>query len=134
MRWNVEEMPIYRDAVRFVALAEAEEARVARVRSDIADNLRRSSTSALFNLREALHEFAPLEKARVLRIMQRETGECCAAFDAIIVLNMHQDETHIAKELGLSLIRQAGGLGRAAMKRRETKGSVSRRPKKEEAG
>ena len=117
MKWDVEGMPIYRDALRFVEMAEGEAARVARVRPDIADNLRRSSSSALFNLREALHEFSPLEKSRLLRLMQRETGECCAACDAIITLRRDGEATHELRDLGRSLIRQAGGLGRAAMTR-----------------
>ena len=122
-KWNVEEMPIYRDAVKFVALAEREAARVRTVRPDIADNLRRSSTSLLFNLREALHEFSPREKSRLLRIMQRETGECCAAFDAMTALRLDADSTHVAKNLGSHLIRQAGGLGRAALSRLKPKKS-----------
>ena len=115
--WDVEAMPIYRDAVLLVEMAEVEANRISRTRRDIANHLRRSSTSALFNLREALHEYAPDEKCRVLRIMQRETGECCAACDAIIALRRGSDGTHALRDLGRSLIRQAGGIARAALQR-----------------
>ena len=98
-------------------MAEQEAARITARRPDIARHLRRSSSSGLFSLREALHEFAPLEKSRLLRLMQREIGECCAAFDAIIRLRMDAPATHEAKELGLGLISQAAGLGRAALAR-----------------
>ena len=117
MKWDIEEFPIYKDCLRFIEVAEAEADRVAKRRRDIADHLRRSSSSGLFNLREALNEFAPLEKSRLLRLMQREIGECCAACDAIIRLRIDTSATLEPRNLGQSLIRQAGGLGRAALAR-----------------
>ena len=117
-KWDIERMPIYVDALELVRLSEAEAARVAGRRPDIADNIRRASTSVLFNTREALQEYSPKEKARLFRLVQREAGECCAGFDAMRVLGHAVPATETARALATRIIGEATGLGQAALNRK----------------
>ncbi len=114
---DIEDMPVYRDALRLVEIAEKEAARVQGRRPDIADHLRRSSSSVLFNLREGATEFSPREKARIYRVSQREAGECAGAFDALRVLHLDSPETEAGYHVSRRIIDQLTGLCKAALRR-----------------
>ena len=114
---RIEDKRVYRDALRLLQLAEREAQRVQGVRPDIADDLRRSSSSVLLNLREGATEFSPREKARIYRIAQRESGECAAAFDALRVLGLAGSATADSFELARAIVNQLTGLCKAVLRR-----------------
>ena len=117
-KWDeIEDMPVYRDAVELAVIAERVAKRVHRVRPDLADNLRRASGSVVLNIGEGAREFAPREKARIYRISQRESGECRAGFDLLERIGLGDEDTREGRRLASKIIGQITGLCHAALSR-----------------
>ena len=114
---DVEEWPVFQDALRLAELNEKVVRRIRRIRPDIADDMRRSSKSVVLNLREGATEFSPAEKARIYRISQREAGELCGAYALLEKLALDADDTRAAAPLARNIISQITGLCHAALKR-----------------
>ena len=79
-QFDYERLDVYGVAIDFVIAADAIAARATRGQGhgDLADQLRRASTSILLNLAEGAGEFASLEKARFYRMSKRSATECAA--------------------------------------------------------
>ena len=119
---DVEEWPVFQDALRLAELCEQVARRVGRMRPDIAHDVRKSSRSVVLNLREGGTEFAPKEKARIFRISQREAGELCGAFQLLRALKLDAEDSRAAAPLARSIIGQLTGLCHAALKRLKEEG------------
>ena len=59
-----ERLDVYQAAVAFLVLADTIASSLPRGRADLADQLRRASTSISFNVAEGAGEYAPADKAR----------------------------------------------------------------------
>ena len=76
-----EKLDIYKHALAFVVKAFEIVATLPGRRGDLADQLRRASTSIATDIAEGAGEFAPSEKARFYRIARRSAVECAALLD-----------------------------------------------------
>ena len=76
-----EKLDIYKHALAFVVTAYEIAETLPGKRGDLADQLRRASSSIALNIAEGAGEFAPGEKARINRIARRSTVECAALLD-----------------------------------------------------
>lgn len=75
------ELEVYAVAMDFVVAADGIAEGVSRGHGDLADQLRRASTSIVLNLAEGAGEYAPREKARFYRLAKRSAMECAALID-----------------------------------------------------
>ena len=116
-RGDIEKWPVFRDALELGEIAERVAARIEAKRPDIADHLRRSSSSVLLNLGEGGREYSAREKAKAYRVGQRESGECSAAFALLERIGLGDDDTHRGHTLANSIADQITGLCRAVLKR-----------------
>lgn len=76
-----ERMEVYREALDLVAYCHALVERFPRGRSSLVDQLERAAMSVALNTAEAIGEYAPREKVRLLRIGRRSANECAAVLD-----------------------------------------------------
>jgi four helix bundle protein len=83
-----ERLDVYRAAVDFLVVADSVANELPRRRFYLADQLRRASSSILFNIAEGAGEFARADKARFYRIARRSGTECAAILDACRVLGL----------------------------------------------
>ena len=120
---DIEQWPVFQDALGLARLSELIAGRVARVRPDIANDIRKSSRSVVLNLCEGGTEYSPKEKARIYRIAQRESGELCGAFHLLAALGLDTEDSRSAARLARSIIGQITGLCHAALKRLTEEGS-----------
>lgn len=107
------ELPIERLALRYVDCVEVVAAGLPRWRWYLADQMRRSASSTYLNLREALGEFSPAEKARIMRISIRSGRETDASL--ILAARYHPDlaaSAAIARKVGNELVPQVVRLAR----------------------
>jgi four helix bundle protein len=79
-QFDHEKLDVYGVAIEFVTAAYsiAGSANRSEPQGDVADQLRRASTSILLNLAEGAGEYAPREKARFYRLSKRSATECAA--------------------------------------------------------
>lgn len=79
-QFDYEKLDVYVVAVDFVvtAFGIARSASQGDGHGDLADQLRRASTSIVCNLVEGAGEYAPREKARFYRLSKRSATECAA--------------------------------------------------------
>jgi four helix bundle protein len=103
--FDYEKLDVYGAAVDFVISADAiaREATRGEGHADLADQLRRASTSILLNLAEGAGEFAPREKARFYRLAKRSATECAALVEVYRRLSLVDDE--ISGKARASLLR-----------------------------
>ena len=82
-QFDHEKLDAYGIAIDFVITAEAvaQGATRGKGHGDLADQLRRASTSIVCNLAEGAGEYAPLEKARFYRLSKRSATECAALIE-----------------------------------------------------
>jgi four helix bundle protein len=79
-QFDYEKLDVYGVATDFVVTAYglARHASQGAGHGDLADQLRRASTSIVCNLVEGAGEYAPREKARFYRLSKRSATECAA--------------------------------------------------------
>ncbi len=79
-QFDHEKLDVYNVALDFVVTAYSIAGAGNRTepQGDVADQLRRASTSILLNLAEGAGEYAPREKARFYRLAKRSATECAA--------------------------------------------------------
>lgn len=93
-QFDYERLDVYGLALDFVVTADAIAQCASRGHGDLADQLRRASTSILLNLAEGAGEFAPKEKARFYRLAKRSATECAALVEVFHRLRLIDDEVH----------------------------------------
>lgn len=76
-------MLVYQKAIAATVEAETVARRIGPGRRDLADQLRRASTSIPLNIAEGAGEFSPREKVRFYRMARRSACECFAILDVI---------------------------------------------------
>ncbi len=114
---DIDDWPVMKDALELARLSEEVAKRVGRVRPDIASDIRRSSKSVVLNLREGATEYSPMEKARIYRISQKESGELVGAFTLLAALKLDDEDSRAACVLARRIIGQITGLCHAALSR-----------------
>jgi four helix bundle protein len=79
-QFDHEKLDVFGVAIDFVIAADeiASGAVDGKGHGDLADQLRRASTSIVCNLAEGAGEYAPREKARFYRLSKRSATECAA--------------------------------------------------------
>jgi four helix bundle protein len=82
--FDQDRLDAYNLAREFVRAVEALLKRVPRGFAEQFDQVRRASTSILFNTAEGAGEFAPKEKARFYRIARRSATESAAVLDSFV--------------------------------------------------
>jgi four helix bundle protein len=82
--FDQDRLDAYNLAREFVRAVEALLKRVPRGFAEQFDQVRRASTSILFNTAEGEGEFAPKEKARFYRIARRSATESAAVLDSFV--------------------------------------------------
>jgi four helix bundle protein len=79
--FSYERLDVYVLALEFVSVASRIGQGLPRGNADLADQLRRASTSVVLNTAEGSGEFSPKEKARFYRMALRSLAECSALVD-----------------------------------------------------
>jgi four helix bundle protein len=74
-------MEVYRLSLEFILIVKRIVGSLAVGQSDLADQLRRASTSITLNIAEGAGEFSKKEKARFYRMGKRSATECAAVLD-----------------------------------------------------
>lgn len=93
-QFDYERLDVYGVALDFVVTADAIARCASRGHGDLADQLRRASTSILLNLAEGAGEYASKEKARFYRLSKRSATECAALVEVFHRLRFIDDEVH----------------------------------------
>jgi four helix bundle protein len=101
--FDYERLDVYVAALDFVTTADALAKAASRGYGDLADQLRRASTSVLLNLAEGAGEFAPREKARFYRLAKRSGTECAALVE--IYRRLELVEPQVADQARAALLR-----------------------------
>ncbi len=73
-----ERLEVFQAAIQLAVLIDQVVERIAPGRAELADQLRRASTSVPLNIAEGAGEFSPKEKARFYRMALRSATECGA--------------------------------------------------------
>ena len=94
-QFDYERLDVYGLALDFVVTAAAIAQCASRGHGDLADQLRRASTSILLNLAEGAGEFASKEKACFYRLSKRSATECVALVEVFHRLRLIDDEVQI---------------------------------------
>lgn len=104
-QFDYEKLDVYNVAVDFVvtAFGLARHASQGDGHGDLADQLRRASTSIVCNLVEGAGEYAPREKARFYRLSKRSATECAALVELYRRLSIIDDQ--IAAQARATLLR-----------------------------
>jgi four helix bundle protein len=104
-QFDHEKLDAYGIAVDFVIAANAiaEGATRGKGHADLADQLRRASTSIVLNLAEGAGEYASAEKARFYRMSKRSATECAALVEIYRRLGLVEAEA--ADKARASLLR-----------------------------
>ena len=96
----------YNRALDFVARAHNIAGGLPRGLGDLADQLRRASTSIALNIAEGAGEFSPKDKAKFYRYAKRSTAECAAILEvatkvdpSVDVATSRQDLEHLVAML-----------------------------------
>lgn len=89
----------YNLALDFVARANQIASRFPRGSGDLADQLRRASTSIALNIAEGAGEFSRKDKAKFYRYAKRSTAECGAIVDVALRLDPELDVGESRDEL-----------------------------------
>ena len=88
MHFDHERLDVYTAAVDFVALAHRIILALPTGHGDLADQLRRASTSVVLNIAEGAGEFSKPAKANFYRIARRSATECAAVLDVAVRLEL----------------------------------------------
>jgi four helix bundle protein len=81
MRFDHEQLDVYKVAMDFVALAHEVIRALPTGHGELADQLRRASISIVLNIAEGAGEYSKAEKARIYRIARRSATECAAVLE-----------------------------------------------------
>lgn len=92
MRMDHERLDVYRYALALVSDVHRFLAALPRGHSDLADQLRRASTSIVLNTAEGAGEFSKREKSRLFRIARRSAIECAATLDVLETLGAASED------------------------------------------
>ena len=76
-----QKLDAYNLALEFVPRAHAVAGGFGRGLGDLADQLRRASTSIALNIAEGAGEYAPKDKAKFYRFAKRSAAECAAIIE-----------------------------------------------------
>jgi four helix bundle protein len=87
-----ERMEVYRLSLEFILIVKRIIESLAVGQSDLADQLRRASTSISLNIAEGAGEFSKKEKARFYRMGKRSATECAAVLDIWRTLGLISNE------------------------------------------
>ena len=93
-QFDYERLDVYGVALNFVVSADAIAQQASRGHGDLADQIRRASTSILLNLAEGAGEYAVREKARFYRLAKRSATECAALVEVCHRLQLIDAATH----------------------------------------
>jgi four helix bundle protein len=104
-QFDHEKLDVYAVALSFIVTADLIAQCATRGHADLADQMRRASSSILLNLAEGAGEFASREKARFYRLSKRSATECAALVEIFHQLKLI-DETQraIAREALLRIV------------------------------
>ncbi len=104
-------MQVYRQALRFVRLADELRPLVLRRRSSLADQMDRAADSIVLNIAEGAGEFAKREKARFYRMARRSATECAGILDILRELKLVDDaKLDVGKQQLLAIVAMLIGL------------------------
>ena len=81
MQFDHDRLDVYLAAVDMVALSQAVAAAFPPGNGDLADQLKRATTSIALNIAEGAGEFSRADKARFYRMAKRSATECAAILD-----------------------------------------------------
>jgi four helix bundle protein len=95
---HYKDLDVYRLALDFVELAAQIAKRIPRGQGQMADQLRRASSSSAYNTGEGAGEFAPREKARFYRMALRSATESSTIIDIVHRLGFIDAELHARAE------------------------------------
>lgn len=104
-QFDHEKLDVYAVALAFIVTADGIAQCATRGHSDLADQVRRASTSILLNLAEGAGEFSPREKARFYRLAKRSGTECAALVEAFHALKLIDEmQRAIARDALLRIV------------------------------
>ena len=104
-QFDHEKLDVFNVALAFVVTADQIAKCATRGHADLADQIRRASTSIVTNLAEGAGEFTPKEKARFYRLSKRSATECAALVEIFHELKLIEGEHRpIAREALLRVV------------------------------
>jgi four helix bundle protein len=92
MQFDHDRLDVYLAAVDMVALAHSIVADFPPGHADLADQLKRASTSVVLNLAEGAGEYSRADKARFYRMAKRSATESAAILDVALKLEIISGE------------------------------------------
>ncbi len=136
---HYKDLDVYRLALDFVELCAQLAKRIPRGQGQMADQLRRASSSSADNTGEGAGEFAPKEKARFYRIALRSATESSTIIDIVHRLGFIDVELHSRAEtmaerlIGMltKLVHRHGGEGSVVGIDRSSRGQSRESPWRE---
>ena len=96
MTFDHERLDVYGIGLEFVVAADEVVEELPQGRGYLADQLRRASTSIVFNIAEGAGEFSKAEKARFYRLARRSATESVAILDVCSRLRVVTEDRHAA--------------------------------------
>jgi four helix bundle protein len=91
---SFQRLDVYQRAIEFLALTVDVCRDVARGNAIVVDQLRRAALSIPLNIAEAAGRTGRADAARTYAIARGSAMECAAIFDALLVLNLVDQQTH----------------------------------------
>ncbi len=87
-RFDFQRLDVYRAAIKFAGSRRQLLRRLPRADGDLADQMRRASTSIALNIAEGCGEFSAPDRARFYRFSRRSAAECAAVLDLFEELDL----------------------------------------------
>ncbi len=91
-RFDFQRLDVYRAAIKFAGWRRQLLKRLPAADGDLADQIRRASTSITLNIAEGCGEFSAPERARFYRMSRRSAAECAAVLDLFEELELFRAE------------------------------------------
>ncbi len=91
-RFDFQRLDVYRAAIRFAGWRRQLLKRLSATDGDVADQIRRASTSIALNIAEGCGEFSLPERRRFYRMARRSAAECAAVLDVFEELEFYRGE------------------------------------------
>jgi four helix bundle protein len=88
MPFDHERLDVYQASIEMVAVSQTIATAFPKGHGDLANQLKRASTSITLNIAEGAGEHSPGDKARFYRIAKRSATECAAILDVAGVLGI----------------------------------------------
>ncbi len=91
-RFDFQRLDVYRAAIKFAGWRRRLLRRLPAADGDLADQMRRASTSIALNVAEGCGEFSLPDRARFYRFARRSAAECAAVLDLFEELELFRGD------------------------------------------